>query len=88
MPVKDFLKEKAEMLVIVSLAIIGDVIPIIAVMVGLWIIQHAAKFFGFEDLAPIKIISTFSEIFMVTLYLFAVFLSFRAIYKLFKGGKV
>ncbi len=71
-----------------SLAIIGDVIPIICVMAGLWIVQHAAKFFGFEEHPAIKIMMVFSEIFMVILYLITIALSVRAIYKLFKEVEV
>lgn len=88
MQIKDYLKKKFEMLTIMSIAILGDVVPILAIMVGLWAIQRAAKFFGFENLIPIKIISIFSGLFMVILYLFTVYLSFRAIYKLFKDGEV
>ncbi len=88
MPVKDFLREKAEMIVILSTAIIADLIPMLVIFVALWVIQHAAKFFGFGNLIPIKIISFFSEIFMVILYLFSVYLSYQAFYKLYKDGKV
>jgi hypothetical protein len=86
--IKDFLKNKAEMVAVMSLAIIGDVIPIIFVMVGLWAIQHAARVFGFEEHPAIKMIMVFSEIFMVILYLMTIALSARAIYKLFKGGEL
>ncbi len=83
----DFLKNKVEMLAVMSLAIIGDVIPIICVMAGLWIVQHAARFFGFEEHPAINIMMVFSEIFMVILYLITIALSVRAIYKLFKEGE-
>lgn len=86
--IKDFLKHKVEMLAVMSLAIIGDVIPIICVMAGLWLVQHAARYFGFEEHPAIKIVMVFSEIFMIILYIFTIALSVRAIYKLFKEGEV
>ncbi len=64
-----------------------DVIPIIAVMAGLWIVKYFSTLFGFEGFYLIKIISTFSEIFMVILYISTVVLSIKAIYKLFKEGE-
>jgi hypothetical protein len=86
--VKEFLKKKLEMIAVMSLTIIADVFPIIAVMVGLWIVKHAAIFFGLEGLAPIQILITFSEVFMVILYIITVILSMIAIYKLFKEGEL
>lgn len=88
MVVKEFLKKKLEMVTVISLTIIADVFPIIAVMLGLWIVKKAAGFFGLEEFTPIKILVTFSEVFMVLLYLVTVILSMIAIYKLFKEGEL
>lgn len=86
--IKEFLKKKIEMLAVMTLAAIGDVIPIIAIMAGLCVVKKAARFFGFEELAPIKIMMAFSEIFMVILYIATVVLSMKTIYKLFKEGEL
>ncbi len=88
MVVKEFLKKKLEMIAVMSVTIIADVFPIIAIMAGLWIVKRAAIFFGLEGLAPIQILITFSEVFMVILYIITVILSMIAIYKLFKEGEL
>lgn len=88
MVVKEFLKKKLEMIAVMSVTIIADVFPIIAVMAGLWIVNKAARLFGLEGFAPIQILITFSEIFMVILYIITVILSMITIYKLFKEGEL
>ena len=85
---KDILKKKAKMLFAVSISIIGDVIPIILIMAGLWIVKYFSRFFGFEDFATIRILTTFSEIFMIILYFALVVESVVIIYKLFKEGEL
>jgi hypothetical protein len=87
MQIKDYLKKEFEHIFIICVAIIVDVIPIIAVMAGLWIVKYFSTLFGFEGFYLIKIISTFSELFMVILYISTVVLSLKAIYKLFKEGE-
>lgn len=82
------LKKKAEMLLVMSLSIIADVIPIILIMAGIWIVRYFSILFGFEGLLPIKILIAASEIFMVILYLALVVASLAYIYKLFKEGEL
>jgi hypothetical protein len=76
------------MIAVISVTIIADVFPIISVMAGLKIVMSAARFFGLEGYTPIKILITFSEVFMVVLYIITVILSMIAIYKLFKEGEL
>jgi hypothetical protein len=86
--IQDILKKKAKMLVIISLSVIMDVIPIILIMAGIWIINYFSKLFGFEDLAFFKILATFSEMFMIILYVILAIASIYSVYKLFKEGVV
>lgn len=88
MQLADILKKKAKMLVIISFSVIGDVIPIILIMAGIWIVKYFSKLFGFEDLSYIKILTTFSEMFMIILYVILAIASIYSIYKLFKEGEV
>jgi hypothetical protein len=84
MQIQDYLKKKFRHIFIICIAIIADVIPIIAVMAGLWIVKYFSKLFGFEGFYLIQIISTFSELFMIILYIASMVLSLRVIYMLFK----
>jgi len=82
------LKKKAEMLIVMSVSIIVDVIPIIFIMAGIWIVRYFSNLFGFEGYLPVKILIAASEIFMVILYLALVVASLAYIYKLFKEGEL
>ncbi len=84
MQIKDVLKKKAEILFVIAVSVIGDVIPIILIMAGLWIVEYFSRLFGFEDLAFIKILTTFSEIFMIILYIILAVVSIYTVLKLFK----
>ena len=86
MQIKDYIKKKLNHIIIICIAIIMDVIPIIAVMAGLWIVKYFSKLFGFEGFYLIQIISAFSELFMIILYIATILLSLRVIYNLFKEG--
>lgn len=88
MELKDILKKKFELLILICVSIITDVIPVILVMVGIWITKYAARMFGFENFMLTKALTTFSEVFMVVLYLLLVSLSIHIMYKLFKEGKL
>ncbi|MCZ7401212.1 MAG: hypothetical protein O8C61_03220 [Candidatus Methanoperedens sp.] len=87
MQLKEFLIKKIKMLALISFVMIGDVFPIICVMLGLWIVKSAARFFGFEELYPIMIVTTLSEIFMIILYIATVVIGMKEVYKLFKEEK-
>lgn len=84
MQFRKILLKKAEMLLIMCISIIMDVIPIILIMAGIWIVKYFSKIFGFEELVPVKVLITASEIFMVILYLSIVVASLVFIYRLFK----
>ena len=86
--VKEFLKKKVGMILVISITIIADVFPILSVMAGLRIVMGAARFFGLEGYTPIKILIAFSEVFMIVLYIITVILSMIEIYKLFKKGEL
>jgi hypothetical protein len=87
MQTKDYLKKKFKHIFIICTAIIADVIPIIAVMIGLWIIKYFSKLFGFEGVYLLQIISAFSSLFMIILYIATLVSSLRVVYKLFKEGE-
>ena len=82
------LKKKAEILALISLSVIMDVIPIILIMAGIWILKYFSKFFGFEEAPFIMILTTFSEMFMIILYIILALVSIYIIYKLFKEGEL
>jgi hypothetical protein len=84
MELRDILKKKTQLLVIISFSVIADVIPIILIMAGIWIVKYFSTLFGFEELPFIKILTTFSEVFMIILYILLAIVSIVSIYKLFK----
>lgn len=86
--VLDFLKKKAELLFVVCVVILADVIPVICIMAGIWIVRYSSKFFGFDELTPVKLLITFEEMFMMLFYLAFVVFSMAIIYRLFKEGKL
>lgn len=88
MQIKDVLKKKANMLIVMSLSIIGDVIPIIVIMIGIWIVKYFSKLFGFEDSMAIMVLEGFSQLFMIILYMILAIASIVYIYKLFKEGEL
>ncbi len=88
MQLREVLKNKAQLLVLISFALIMDVIPIILIMVGIWIVKYFSNLLGFEDAPFIKILTTFSEGFMIILYILLAITTIRSIYKIYKDEVV
>lgn len=88
MKISDFLKQKFELVFIISISILADIIPIVVIMTGLWIVKYFSRLFGFEENTTIELLMVFEEAFMVILYLVLIVFSIITIYNLFKKGEL
>ena len=72
----------------ISVTILLDIVPVVLIMFGIWVIKYFSRFFGFEETTFIKLLTACSETFMIVLYLFFVGATLVQSYKLFMSEEL
>jgi len=88
MLMKDHLGKKGKIILTISVTILLDIVPVVLIMFGIWVIKYFSRFFGFEETTFIKLLTTCSETFMIVLYLFFVGATLVQSYKLFMSEEL